>query len=67
LTPDPRALILNIREYVTGTIWLGPMNYHGKHDFNSKETLENWVKWFKDDPKVKLKDTVYNKLGIPEK
>jgi len=64
LDHDPRYLIKRLRDYVTESIWLGPMNYCGNHDFNSKETLQNWVKWFKDDKLVRLKDSVYNKLGI---
>lgn len=64
LDPDPRPLIEKIRQYVTESIWLGSMNYNGNHDFNSIETLKNWLEWFKDDPLVRLKDSVYNKLKI---
>jgi len=64
LDPDPRKLVAHLKPFVTGTIWLGPMNYNGNHEFNSLETLADWVAWFEDDPVVKLKDTVYNRLQL---
>lgn len=64
LDPDPRPLIEKLRPFVTESIWLGPMNYNGVHEFNTKEVIQNWYDWFKDDPLVRLKDSVYNKLGI---
>jgi len=64
LDEDPRALIEELRPCVTESIWLGPMNYCGEREFNSKETLRNWLEWFKDDPLVRFKDSVYKKLGV---
>lgn len=64
LDPDPRDLIENIRDDVTESIWLGSMNYCGEHEFNTKETLQNWLEWFRGDPLVRFKDSVYKKLGV---
>jgi DNA repair photolyase len=62
LDRDPRELIEILRPHVTESIWLGPMNYAGKHPFNTDEVLMNWVKWFEHDPLVRLKDSVWNRI-----
>lgn len=64
LDPDPRGLISALEPFVTESIWLGPMNRCGKHDFNSEETLWKWWEWFKRHKLVRFKDAFYNKLGI---
>jgi len=63
LDPDPRPLIDTLRDYVTESIWLGVMNYSGKHDFTEKETLKLWLQWFQEDTLVRFKDSVKKHIG----
>lgn len=63
LDADPRSLVHILRPYVTESIWLGCMNYCGTHEFNKRETLVKWREWFKNDPIIRFKDSVINKLG----
>ncbi|MHA2000264.1 MAG: radical SAM protein [Promethearchaeota archaeon] len=64
LDPDPKKLIQRLHPLVTESIWLGSMNYSGKHDFNSKETLTSWVDAFSSDTLIKFKDSIKNKLKL---
>ena len=60
LDADPRELIDKLRPHVTGSIWLGVLNYSGNWPWNSESTVIKWWSWFKDDPKIKFKDSVMN-------
>ncbi|MFX0099972.1 MAG: radical SAM protein, partial [Candidatus Hodarchaeota archaeon] len=64
LEPDPTGLINSLKPHVTESIWLGSMNYCGEHDFNSEDTLRNWIKWYKDDVLVRFKDSIKKKLKL---
>jgi DNA repair photolyase len=78
LTHTPEKLITKISPYVTGTIWIGKMNYLSAKWFN-----ENTIKWYyemksinsydnmkkvyennKGNPKIRWKDSVRKLLKI---
>ena len=66
LEADPRILVGILEPCVTESIWLGPMNHCGKHDFNSEKTLWKWWEWFQDRRLIRFKDAFFNKLHLDQ-
>jgi DNA repair photolyase len=67
LVNEPQDIIDDTEEFVTESIWIGPLNYCGKHQFNSDDSLRWWLKWLSDNPLVRFKDSVYNQLKVKPK
>jgi len=76
LDNKPYDLIEELEEYVTGNIWVGPMNYIGKihvepdhreyYDAIRKsvnpKNLREIYETLKDNPKIRFKDSLLNKI-----
>lgn len=63
LDADPRALVSAVKPFVTESIWLGSMNYNGKHPSNDISALEKWVTWFGKEPLIRFKDSIKSKVA----
>jgi len=77
LDNTPFKLIEELEEYVTDTIWVGPMNYIAKSNISAEDqpyydqlrknvnpdNLKNIHEHLKDNPKIKFKDSHLNKMG----
>jgi DNA repair photolyase len=63
LDADPRALVSAVKPFVTESIWLGSMNYNGKHPSNDIPTLKKWVTWFGQEPFIRFKDSIKGKVA----
>ncbi len=74
---DPLPLINEIQCFVTESIWLGKMNYIAKEGLSEKEQtfykairrnyelvhLKTLVKEVSENPKIRLKDSIKNKMS----
>jgi len=74
----PQTLIHSVSRYVTESIWLGPMNYipsnnipesdkHYYEDIHHNYLLEHLQELYedlRDDPIVRFKDSMINRLGM---
>jgi len=74
---EPSKLIKTLLPYVTESIWVGPMNYISRNNIPKKyqlqyeeirknyETthLKEIIETLQDFPKIRLKDSVWNKLN----
>ena len=80
LDEHPWNLVYELDPYITESIWIGTMNYITRNDIPVKEKQEydrirriiepnnlrkiHYI--LKDHPKIKFKDSIALKLGIPE-
>lgn len=78
LTRTPGILINKVYPFVTGTIWIGLMNHMSIHDFadqnlywygemksiNSYRNIKNIYDQYKDDPKIRWKDSIRDLLKV---
>ncbi|MHA1386785.1 MAG: hypothetical protein ACTSR3_23770 [Candidatus Helarchaeota archaeon] len=76
LDDTPYDLIDELEEYVTESIWVGPMNYIGKIHIDSEgkryydairkntdpKNLMEIYETLKDNPKIKFKDSLLNRI-----
>lgn len=79
LDRDPTTLVNELLPYVTESLWVGPMNYLRRNNLPlqdepyysemrsiiSKENLEQVHENLSDFEKIRFKDSLLNKLGIP--
>lgn len=81
LMKDPAPFIKNFERWVTGTIWIGLMNYLKASDFseselgwyskqcaiNCKPNMLRVYESLKNNPKIRWKDSVQDLLGITQR
>ena len=81
LTRAPGLLINQVYPFVTGDIWIGMMNHMSINDFadrntcwfyemksiNSIENIKRIYDLYKDNPKIKWKDSIQDLLGLNER
>ena len=80
LTSTPGMVVNEVYPFVTGTIWIGLMNYLKASDFseselgwyskqcaiNCKPNMQRVYESLKDNPKIRWKDSVQDLLGITQ-